>query len=201
MQSDLRNCEWDEFTAHWDHGPSPVKYVYRRVAGQTQFEPWAVVARSALLARLNITGLGLYAARSFRRGDYIGKYDGSVVGHFASREAAMASPQARRLLRRQHDKLVTVRVSGQAGFDLLDGENGGAPYVQLCNDPRNSRLTSNTELSEYGWLRVLHARVPAFDLDKTLEENSGAELRWDYTDEYWDYHEALGTSNEPIDVD
>ena len=103
MQSELRNCEWDEFTAHWDHGPSPVKYVYRRVAGQTQFEPWVVVARSALLARLNINGLGLYAARSFRRGDYIGKYDGSVVGHFGSREAAMASPQARRLLRRQHD--------------------------------------------------------------------------------------------------
>ena len=73
--------------------------------------------------------------------------------------------------------------------------------MQLCNDPRNSRLTPNTELSEYGWLRVTHARVPAFDLDKTLEENSGAELRWDYTDEYWDYHEALGTSNEPIDVD
>ena len=51
------------------------------------------------------------------------------------------------------------------------------------------------------WLRVMHARVPAFDLDKTLEENSGAELKWDCTDEYWHYHKKLGTSNEPIEID
>ena len=200
MQSDLRHAEWDEFMAHWDHGP-PVKYIYRRVPGQSDFEPWVVVARSALLARLGVSGLGLYAARGFRRGEYVGRYDGRVVGHFPTREAAMASPQARRLLRRQHDKLVTVRVSGQAGVDLMDGENGGAPYIQLCNDPRNTRLTDNTELSEYGWLRVTHARVPAFDLDRTLEENVQSELRWDYTDDYWHYHELLGTSHEPIEVD
>ena len=47
----------------------------------------------------------------------------------------------------------------------------------------------------------MHARVPAFDLDKTLEEKSGAELKWYYTDEYWHSHEKLGTSNEPIEID
>ena len=200
MQRDLRNCEWDEFQASWDHGPS-VTYVYRRVAGQSEFEPWVVVARSALLARLGVTGLGVYAARPFRQDEYIGKYDGSLVGHFGSREEAMTSAQARRLMRRGHDKLVTVRTSGSAGVDLLDGEHGGAPYIQLCNDPRNTRLGANAELSDYGWLRVTRARIPAFDLDKTIEQNLQSELRWEYGDDYWDFHESLGTHELPIECD
>ena len=200
MQRNLRNCEWDEFRASWDHGPS-VTYVYRREAGQSEFQPWIVVTRSALLARLGVMGLGLYAARPFRRDEYIGKYDGSLVAHFGSRQEAMASAQARRLLRRGHDKLVTVRSSGSAGFDLLDGEHGGPPYVQLCNDPRNTRLAANTELSDHGWLRVSHAKIPAFDLDKTLEQNAQSELRFDYGDHYWDFHESLGTHALPIECD
>ena len=191
----LRGCEWDEVVASWDHGPS-VRYVYRRAAGARRFEPWVVVARSALLGRLGRVGLGLYAARGFREGAYVGRYDGALVGHFASREAALASGRARRRLRRGHDKLVTARAAGAAGVQLLDGDGGGAPYVQLANDPRGTRLTANAELTDFGYLRVTHARVPAFDLDRTPEENARSELRWAYGDDYWRHHEALGRSRE-----
>ena len=84
---------------------------------------------------------------------------------------------------------------------MLDGEHGGAPFIQLCNDPRNTRLGANTALSDHGWLRVTHARIPAFDLDKTLEQNAQSELRFDYGDHYWDFHESLGTHALPIECD
>ena len=203
MTSAIRNSEWDEFTASWDHGPS-VKYVYRRGPGEREFRPWVVVAKSALLDRIGKNGLGLYAAKPFKNGDYIGQYDGEEVGKFPTRDAALQSSQAVQRLKRGNDRLITVRVRGEPGFTLIDGESGGAPYIQLCNDPRNiGHVRANTDMSEFGYLRVTHARIPAFDLDKTLQENLASELRWSYGDEeYWTFQELLGTAPQhALEVD
>ena len=73
-----------------------------------------------------------------------------------------------------------MRTPGTSGFDLLNGETGGPPYIQYCNDPRGTRLKANTQLTDGGWLRITAARVPPFDLEKTMEENVASELRWEY---------------------
>ena len=187
---------------HYEHARSPVTYVYRHGSASDPWEPWVVIAQSAILKRLGITGWGLYAARSFTRGDYVGKMQGTLVGHYETREAAMSAPETRSLLRRGHDKLVTVRPSQGPGFDLIDGQGAGPPHIEMANDPRGTRLEPNAELSEYGWLRVTRGRVPAFSLAKTVEGNVDAELRWSYQESYWDLHELLGTdAAHAIEVD
>ena len=202
MHAMLRRSEWSEVKIHYEHGRSPVTYVYRRDSASDQWEPWVVIAQSAILKRLGITGWGLYAARPFKRNDYVGKMGGTLVGHYATREAAMSAPEARRLLRRGHDKLITVRPSQGPGFDLIDGQGAGPPHIEMANDPRGTRLEPNTELSEYGWLSVTRGRVPAFSLAKTVEGNVDAELRWSYQESYWNLHELMGTdAAHAIEVD
>lgn len=161
-----------------------------------------MVAESAILRRLGKSGLGLYAARSFTEGDYIGKYEGRTIGHHSTQYTALTAPETRRLLRRSHDKLVVVRSSTGPGFDLIDGENAGPPYLQMANDPRGTRLQPNVEVTQAGWMRVTATRIPAFSLKRTLEENIQSELRWNYGQDYWDLHEVLGTdASHAIEVD
>ena len=64
-QASLRGSEWDEVGVR--HNGERITYVYRRAAGATRFDPWTIVAPSAILRRLGRDGLGLYAARTFRR--------------------------------------------------------------------------------------------------------------------------------------
>ena len=203
--ADIRSSEWDEVKVQYDHGThgtsgtTTVVYVYRRGPGDKEYKPWVVLGPSALLHRVGKHGFGLYAARSFKRGDYIGKYSGDTLGHFSSREDALDSKQAKYRLRRGNDKLITLRVSGSPGVELIDGSTSGPPYISSCNDPRNiGRITANADLTEYGYLRVTHARIPAFNLDKPLDENQQSELRWDYggDDTYWNYHDQLGCDAE-----
>ena len=108
----------------------------------------------------------------------------------------MTAPEARDLLMHGHDKLITVRSPHGPGFHLLDGEGGGPPHVELCNDPRGTLLKANAELTDAGWLRVMQSRVPVFDLERSLQENARAELRITYDDDYWALHDVLGTSEE-----
>ena len=200
MQARLRQSEWDLVDVSYDHGPS-VTYVYRRAHGEREYSPWLVIGQSCMLKRIGIVGLGLYSGRSFKEGDYLGKYDGENLGTFDTREEAMASNVARRRLQRGHDKLVVVRRSSGSGFDLLDGENAGPPHLEMANDPRNiGRLQPNIECTDYGWFRVTSSRIPPFDLEKA--DNTDSELRWSYGQSYWDFHDTLGSSSQhAIDVD
>lgn len=183
-QAALTTAEWDVAALHWEHGPSPVQCVFCRVRGG-EWQPWVIVARSAIMQRVGQHGLGLYAAKSFHRDDFVGAYDGQVVGTFASRDAALASPACVRLVRRGHDKLITRGRRHGAGVELVDGDTGGAPYLHRINDPRGTRLGPNVQLTPGGWFRVTQRRVPAFDLARGVDENIAAELRFSYGDEYW----------------
>ena len=189
-QRSLRDSQWDVTALHWPHGPA--QCVFRR--GRGGWEPWVVVARSAVLHRVGRDGLGLYAARPFRRDEYVGQYDGRVVGAFPSRDAALASAQCARLVRRGHDKLIARRPPHGGGVELVDGEQGGPPFLHRMNDPRGTALRANVELTPGGWARVTQRRVDAFDLGRGIDANAGAELRLGYGDEYWDLMEGLGSS-------
>ena len=76
----------------------------------------------------------------------------------------------------------------------MDGESSGAPHIPMVNDPRGTALTPNAEITEGGYLRIVHARVPAFDLERTLQENARSELRIEYGSRYWKMMDALGTN-------
>jgi len=199
MQHALSNSEWDEVCVCTAEGKAT--YVFRRGPGKVRYEPWVVVAPSAILARLGKRGTGLYAARGFKRDEYIGKYDGQVVGHYASREAALGSSAAQRRARRGVDKLITLRPPRGDGVDLVDGTHGGPPYISLCNDPRGTALQPNCDITDAGWLRVLHSRVSRFDPGKYLDENIDSELRVDYSSDYWALFDVLGTEGCPVEVD
>ena len=202
MQQSLNNSEWDQCEVRVAGG-STATYVYRRAAnsgraGKTgecahSFEPWVVVAPSAVMARCGYRGKGLYAARTFACDDYVGRYEGETIGHYPSRFAAMTSGEARRRVMRGHDKLVTLRAIG-GGVHLVDGERGPPPFVQMCNDGRGTALSANCGITDAGWLRVLHARIPRFDPRKSIAENAHAELRIEYGDEYWALFDELGKS-------
>ena len=76
---------------------------------------------------------------------------------------------------------------------------GAGGYVTLFQavGSRLKQLESdiaNAELTDGGYLRIVHARVPAFDLGKTLEQNARSELRIDYGVRYWALMDKLGTS-------
>lgn len=200
MQAAIRHSEWDEVRVR--HRVDSIRYVYRRAPGASQFEPWVVVAPSAIMQRVGQHGLGLYAARTFQRGDYVGQYPRNEVARYPTRAAALAAPETRRLVRRGHDKLIVVRASQGPGFVLLDGEGGGPPHVELCNDPQGTALQPNAVLTDSGWLRIVQARVPAFDLSRSVAQNATSELRIDYGDEYWALQSELGRSaTQAIEVD
>ena len=87
------------------------------------------------------------------------------------------------------------------GWDLVDGTHGGPPYISLCNDPRGTALQPNCDITDAGWLRVLHSRVSRFDPGKYLDENIDSELRVDYSSDYWALFDVLGTEGCPVEVD
>ena len=201
MYAAIQRSQWDECTVRYEHGPSPVTYVFRKGASN-EWEPWVVVAESALLRRIGKTGLGLYAARSFQRDHVVGRYDGNVVGTYGSRKAALESPEAQRLVRRDHDKLITRKRSNGPGIELVDGGTSGPPYMMRLNDPRGTRLRANVGVTDGGYVKVIQTRVPAFDLDKSLDANVQSELRLDYAGDYWEMMDALGKSAQfAIEVD
>ena len=208
-QAALRDAEWDVADLHWETGPpSPgergctVRCVFRRVAGG--WEPWVVEAESALMRRVGRRGLGLYAARAFKRDDFLGRYDGQVVGTFASRDEALASAQCASRVRHGADKLITRRPSHGPGVELVDGATSGPPFMPRMNDPtRGTRLQPNVEVTPGGWVKVTQRRIPAFDLAADLEGNVSAELRLSYGgQEYWDLIARIGGSAEyALEVD
>ena len=156
----------------------------RRLAlGAQAAEPWLVVAPSALLRQVGCSGMGLYAARPFKRGQLLGRMGGRILGHYPSARDAIASPAAR-----AHcgDKLVALRAAGR-GYNLVDAEHAGAPFIQYANDGR-TRRRPNTALTEGGYLIVTNAAIPGFSLPRTLAQNSRAELLFEYGDDYWASH-------------
>ena len=208
----LRGCEWDVCDLHWAHGSTPemkrVQCVFRRVplgASRSEWEAWVLVAESCILRRVGRTGLGLYAARGFKRDELVGAYGGAVVGTYPSRQAALASPECARLVRRGHDKLITCRPrDGGRGVELVDGDRGGGPpLLHRINDPRGTRLQPNVALTAGGWVQLVQRRVPAFDLEQDHEGNAASELRFSYgDDDYWELMERLGGSAEyALEVD
>ena len=117
-----------------------------------------MLCRSALLQRCKRPGLGLYLALRVERDAVIGHYEGVRVGTFACYRSALRFAQARQLFLQSHDKLIT-RTLLSGGMELLDGETGGGPMLQMINDPIGTRLQANTALKPNGCVAVLQSAI------------------------------------------
>jgi hypothetical protein len=198
--AEVIDAEWDDLQIHYDHSPtSSVTYIYVRRRDNTHFEPWLVLAPSAILARVGRTGLGLYAARRIKQGDLIGKYGGNVVCTSSRREHALSSPPVRILVRQGADKLFVLR-SQDGGWQVVNGEGAPLPTLSYANDPRGTRFVPNVDVSEWGYMRAT-AIIPSFELTSTLDDNIHSELKLDYGDAYWSMQPLVGTREMPLEVD
>jgi len=200
----VATAEWDVARIHSDHVPSrEVEVVFLRHAERRprRFEAWVVVAPSAMLSSIGVAGRGLYAARSFRRGDYLGRYSGEVVTPrpYRSREHALHSPETMARVSSGATSLMVVRSQGGGpGWVVVDGAEAGPPFLQRINDPRGTRLRPNVEVTEHGFVRVIASRIEAFDPEQPLSTKS--ELRFEYGEEYWQTQALLGTEHMPLRV-
>ena len=180
----------ESYAPYEDSHDGKALYVFARMPGGFEYRPWVVVTESAILRRVGAPpGLGAYSGRRLKRGDILGRYSGTVVNKepFRTKDEAIAAMSDR--VHKGANMLLVLRTArAKKGWDVIDGKDGPAPYFQYANDPRGSRLSPNIELSEYGILRVRAASIPGFDSDKSIEDNIGSELRWNYQPDYWNVH-------------
>ena len=182
----IRNSEWCEETIRCGHEGEleSATCIYRRTAGESVWQPWVIVAPSALLKNLGYDGLGLYAARPFKKDDIVGRYGGRIVEAFdEDYEHDPAVIEA--LLSQNHDKLL-LRKGLNGRMEIVDGSTDGPPYLMRCNDPKGSRLKPNGVFTEGGYMRISQHRVPSFNTAKSIMDNIDSELRVEYGDDYWE---------------
>jgi hypothetical protein len=148
--------------------------------------------------RVGKRGMGLYAGRRFKEGDIVGRYEGNVVGTYASKDTAINSNTVKRLVRGGADKLRIMR-SPEEGWDVVDGDNAPLPTLSLVNDPRGTRFNANVDVSEWAYMRCI-SNIPAFDLTRRLEQNIGSELKSEYGEAFWNIHERLGSREVPLEL-
>ena len=158
-----------------------------------------MIAQSAVMRRVGVNGLGLYAAKPMPKDTVIGRYEGTVVAHYGTRDEALHSQEAAYLVQRGVDKIVTFRSRDGPGWDVIDGTAYAhrPPCIPLVNDPRNTRLRANCVLSEHGYLQATR-NIPAFKLSASVSENVDCELRIEYGSQFWELVESVGTSAAPI---
>ena len=204
----IRESEWDHAKVAYEGSTSgTVQYIYRRgVDTNKEWIPWLIAAPSAVLHRAGAQGHGLYVAKHTVKDTVLGRYEGDLVDHYDTRDEAMHSREAARLVRRGADKVLAVRSrDGGPGWDLLDGTDFARtpPCIPLVNDRRNTRprLMPNCIISEHGYLKVTRSAMPAFNLNASILDNVDSELRTDYGDLFWDLIEAVGSKDVPLECD
>ena len=143
---------------------------------------WVRVERSAILDRIGAPpGKGLYASRTFVRGDVIGRFEGETLFRAVTKQEVEDYTAA---LKNKSDRLMIVRRRG--GYELLEASNGlHAPFLDMINDPRGTALRPNVMLTDSGNVVVIQATIPALDASMGADSYVRSELRMSYGEEYW----------------
>jgi hypothetical protein len=193
-------------------GPgSKVTIVYKRV--DSRWKPWVAVTRSCALASAGLLGLGLYTLQDlrprsqtrlgYRAGTRIGRYTGAVLGSFADANSREAKQKMAEWARSGKAHLLLMKISGRAGVSVVDGKDGGPPFLQYANDARKlTGYVNNIQFSTVGVATATRA-VPAADLDtmRSFDDIAGSELLASYGESFWRVHETLGQQQNPVVLD
>ena len=132
-------------------GPgSKVTILYKRVG--SRWRPWVAVTRSCALASVGINTLGLYTLQDlrprsqtrlgYRAGTRIGRYTGKVLGSFADANSREAKQKMAEWARSGKAHLLMMKIAGRPGVSVVDGKDGGPPFLQFANDARNLGMPS-----------------------------------------------------------
>jgi len=110
-----------------------------------------------------IHGRGFYAARAFRKGDYLGTFTGQAV---AASDAA------------SHNQgyLMALTRPGGKGAGLIDTSSGSAPYCQFMNSSWHTPLRNNARFNSRGTVVATRTIKP------------GEEALVSYGSHYWRGH-------------
>ncbi|KAK9793481.1 hypothetical protein WJX73_009917 [Symbiochloris irregularis] len=112
---------------------------------------WVYIGQSSILG----AGRGIFAARPFEQGDFIGRYLGRVLGFKADFTDAVLKAY-------QSPYLLTVRAPGRGG--------------------RNIVIDAALPIQHEAEQREI-AAIPALDISKP--DWAVSEILWDYTDQFW----------------
>ena len=113
------------------------------------------------------------------KGLKIGRYTGKVLGTYRSEAAAKEA--AGKLSRTQ--RTYVMQIQRGKGWQLVDGADAGAPYLQRSNDYRGTSLSQTAMVDHVGDL-FMHD-IPPYNPLKSFADNQLAELLYDYGDNYF----------------
>jgi hypothetical protein len=146
--------------------PQQKEYIFFRTENDG-WQRWTYLDKSTLISDLEEEkesdfGCGLFAAKDFVYGEYIGMFSGQNIA-VEDLKQYDSSPWLVQL----------------ADNTVIDTESGSTGYVQFVNDARDTTSTNNVTMNERGYLVVVE-RIPA-----------GCEILFSYGDEYWEKENRL----------
>jgi hypothetical protein len=188
-----------------------MRVVYKKINGA--YTAWAVETRSALLASLNVAGVGLYAARRFQGPSAslrrMNERSGDVVGFYQEGADSIASCSDRdeilkiasTAVESGKNKLTIIHSRFSQSYELLDGDSPRGelfPPFYSINDAKNTACRNNLELIDTGMLRARRSIAPVDWEAEHLNDWIGSELCYDYGKKFWDSQSQIGVEHRPI---
>jgi len=158
--------------------------------------PWLAVRDSLMMQKhLQQKGKRLYALRSFKQGEYIGRYTGRLVAH--EQDAASLSNSSNKLL-----TMSGIVVDGAQplqspaeqladfGVVLQDPKDWPHPgmYHFMANDARNTPMENNSLVDLEGFMLMTEHVKAVYSDEAPPHKNAESELFWSYGDAYWTVH-------------
>ena len=192
---------------------SPVEIINRRRQGG-KWEPFLMVAPSAVLLGNGHNGLGLYSLINYPTNSVarIGRYTGCVLERFAESEGTAAHLNMGRYAQEGRRHLLLMIVNDGEDVALVDGIGGSLPKIFMANDARGMRspdnshnpMRNNTRFGRdgRGHLYKMGGRaIPAANLAATtLKELWRSELLVSYSSFFWNLQNRVGREELPIDL-
>ncbi|HEY9757774.1 MAG TPA: SET domain-containing protein-lysine N-methyltransferase [Oculatellaceae cyanobacterium] len=157
-----------------------------KVIHQQSGQVWFQVRHSLILEKMGIHHQkGLFAARQFSKGDYIGRYIGEILSRAEGHQRAQIPGDAGRyvldLVLKRH---MSVDASKPVQSDAEQIQQFGEVFIsnanfvpgmhaEMANDIRNTGQRSNVKTIQSGWMVASRKIKP------------GDEIMWSYGRSYW----------------
>ena len=190
-----------------------VEIINRRKQGGS-WEPFLMVAPSAVLSANGLVGDGLYSLLQYSSDSEarIGRYSGMVIARFAEPEGRCAQEEMARFAQEGRRHMLLMRVDDGQDAALVDGSGVFLPKISMANDARGMHrpdipstcLRNNARFGRdgKGYLFKMRGRaIPAANVAaSSLSELWRSEILVSYSSFYWNLQERVGSEELPLDL-